>query len=109
MANVAIEGLATKVDALAASTSNEFEVVAQEISKTHTFTMDGLGALRRTVTAGFTRVDERFEGLGKRIDARFDKVDKRFDGVDSRLERIESKLDRLIANRPPRVRGKRRG
>ena len=78
------------------ASTRAFAVVVEELRGHFKAFGERLDGLESTMTAGFTRVDERLAGIDGRldvIDGRLDVIDGRLDGIDGRLDGIDGRLD----------------
>jgi len=81
-----------------AKVTGQLDVTNHRIGDLH----DEQMLLRQEMTAGFTRVDQRFEHVDQRfehVDQRFERVDQRFDEMrretDAKFERVDQRFDEM--------------
>jgi archaellum component FlaC len=95
----------TRLKDLAAAQEREFAAIATTFDELRANASLSICGLEGRMNARFDKVDGRLD----RVDQRLNGMDQRFDGMDRRFDRVEGKLDRVLATRPSRTRGRRRG
>jgi len=98
------EGHSHRIDALTTSIDAESKAVTYTFGEMRDFVIESIDQVRAEMASGFAAVDQRFD----RVDQRFDRMDERFDRMDLRFDRLEERLDRVLSSRRARAPRRRR-